>query len=241
MADIPAEPGREKDGAVDEVKKLLEGFAEEAAEGLPPADIDADVARGRRALRRVKRRRRVTGVLCVAAASAAVFAVGNQVKWWGAADNPPVAGGAETKPTIEAGSTAPSATAGEGTMSLYSAGVELAANKQTWNTIGCTLAPVGWAPEKPIATNRVVLAQPEMRTAEVATKVVIERRESALTLDGVRVSDSAGKTFHIGTYSGRLTGQVKLADQWLLVEAPAGNQDWTDETLRRFLGSCTIN
>lgn len=241
MADIPAEPGREKDGAVDEVKKLLEGFADEAAEGLPPADIDADVARGRRALRRVKRRRRVTGVLCVAAASAAVFAIGNQVKWWGDTGTPPVAAGGETKPATAAGSTTPSPDAGEGTMSLFSSGVELAANKQTWNTIGCSLAPVGWAAEKPIAGNRVVLAQPEMRTAEVATKVVIERRDTALTLDGVRVSDSAGKTFHIGTFSGRLTGQVKLADQWLLVEAPAGSPDWNDETLRRFLGSCTIN
>lgn len=226
---------------MDEVKKLLEGFADEAAEGLPPADIDADIARGRRALRRVKRRRRVTGVLCVAAASAAVLAVGNQVKWWGGTDTPPVAAGGETKPTSAAGSTTPSATAGEGTMSLFSSGVELTANKQTWNTIGCTLAPVGWAPEKPIAADRVVLAQPEMRTAEVAAKVVLERRESALTLDGVRVSDAAGKTFHVGTYSGRLTGQVKLADQWLLVEAPAGSPEWTDETLRRFLGSCTIN
>ena len=64
---------------MDEVKKLLEGFADQAAEGLPPADIDEDVARGRRALRRIKRRRRVTGVLCVAAVSAAVLAVGNQV------------------------------------------------------------------------------------------------------------------------------------------------------------------
>ncbi|MFF1821156.1 hypothetical protein ACFVWG_27885 [Kribbella sp. NPDC058245] len=228
---------------MDEVKKLLEGFAEEAAVGLPAADIDADIARGRRALRRIKRRRRVTGVLCVAAVSAAVLAFGNQVKWWGSAGSSPVASGGETESSVAASGTpaAPSAKASKGEMSLFASSVELVANKQSWNTIGCTLTPMGWAPEKPIAANRVVLAQPEMRTAEVATKVVLERRETALSLDAVRVTDSDGKTFHIGTLSGRLTGQVKLADQWLLVEAPAGNQAWNDETLRRFLGSCSIN
>ncbi|MFK4089256.1 hypothetical protein ACI2LF_34405 [Kribbella sp. NPDC020789] len=227
---------------MDEVKKLLEGFAEEAAVGLPPADIDADVARGQRALRRIKRRRRVTGVLCVAAASAAVFAFGNQVKWWGSAGSPPVAAGGEHEaPVTAAGSTAPSAKSSEGEVSLFSAGVELVANKQSWNRIGCTLTPSGWAPEKPIAADRVVLAQPQMRTAEVAAKVVLERRETALTLDAVRVSDADGKTFHIGTQAGRLTGQVKLADQWLLIEAPAGDPAWNDDTLRRFLESCAIN
>ena len=39
----------------DDVKRLLEGFADQAAEGLPDADVEADVARGRRALRRIKR------------------------------------------------------------------------------------------------------------------------------------------------------------------------------------------
>ncbi|WP_405060409.1 hypothetical protein OG474_01875 [Kribbella sp. NBC_01505] len=230
---------------MDELKKLLEGFAEEAAEGLPAADIDADVARGRRALRRIKRRRRVTGVLCVAAASAAVLAFGNQVKWWGSNGNPPVAAGGENEASVSAsgvpaGSTAPSAKDSEGTISTYSSGVELVANQQTWNTIGCTLAPVGWAPEKPIATNRVVLAQPEMRTAEVAAKVVLERRDTAQTLAGLQVTTTAGKTLHIGTLDGRLAGQVKLADTWLLVETPAGNGAWTDETVRRFLASCTV-
>ena len=88
---------------MDEVKKLLEGFADRAAEGLPDADIDADVSRGRLALRRIKRRRRVTGVLCVAAASALVLAIGNQVKWWG--NGSEVAGGtagtAGTAGTVE--------------------------------------------------------------------------------------------------------------------------------------------
>ncbi|GAA1695618.1 hypothetical protein GCM10009745_46800 [Kribbella yunnanensis] len=228
---------------MDEVKKLLEGFAEEAADGLPPADIDADIARGRRALRRIKRRRRVTGVLCVAAVSAAVLAFG-QLKWWGGAGDAPIAAGGENESSVAgsaAGSTEPSAKASEGPMSLFSSGVELAANQQAWNTIGCTLAPVGWVAEKPIAADRVVLAQPEMRTAEVAAKVVLERRESALTLDGVRVTDAAGKRYHIGTLAGRLTGQVQVSGQWLLVEAPAGDQAWTDETVRQFLGSCTIN
>ena len=54
--------------------------------------------------------------------------------------------------------------------------IELVANKQTWNTIGCTLAPKGWSPETPITTGRVVLSQPEMRTAERGHEGGDERR-----------------------------------------------------------------
>ncbi|TCC16306.1 hypothetical protein [Kribbella sindirgiensis] len=229
---------------MDEVKRLLEGFADRAAEGLPDADIDADVGRGRRALRRIKRRRRVTAVLCVAAASALVLAIGNQVKWWGNGDE--VAGGPPEQETAAASASpatkpraAPSSTQ---TMSMFGASVvELVANKEAWSTFNCTLAPKGWSPEVPMTATRVVLSQPEMRTADSAAKVVLQALPQARSLQQVRVTDASGKTFHIGTLEGRLTGQVKLSDQWLLVELPTGTVEWPDDVLRRFLNSCTVN
>ncbi|MEU4289312.1 hypothetical protein AB0E63_13915 [Kribbella sp. NPDC026596] len=228
---------------MDEVKKLLQGFADNAVDGLPDADIEADVARGRRALRRIKRRRRVTGVLCVAAVSAAVLAIGNQVKWWGTG-NSEVAGSAgdtETAATTGAPASSSPAPADGETMSMFGAQVvELVANKQAWRTIDCSLAPKGWSAETPIAANRVVLSQPEMRTADAAAKVVLQAAPEAKSLMSVRVTEGAGKTFHIGTLDGRLTGQVKLADQWLLVELPTGTADWTDDVIRRFMDSCTV-
>jgi hypothetical protein len=230
---------------VDEVKRLLEGFADRAADGLPDADIDADVTRGRRALRRIKRRRRVTGVLCVAAASALVLAIGNQVKWWG--NTTEVAGGTGEPKTAAATSpkpsTAPPAKPSSGeTMSMFGASVvELVANQQPWSTIDCKLTPKGWTPETPIAANHVVLSRPTMRTADTAAKVVLQAAPQARSLSAVRVTQGSGKTFHIGTLDGRLTGQVKLADQWLLVELPTGTVEWPDDVLRRFLNSCTVN
>lgn len=228
---------------MDEVKRLLEGFADRAAEGLPDVDIDADVTRGRRALRRIKRRRRVTGVLCVAAASALVLAIGN-LKWWG--NGSEVAGGPPEQETAAASArpaTKPRAVPSSSqTMSMFGASVvELVANKQAWSTFNCTLAPKGWSPETPMTATRVVLSQPEMRTADSAAKVVLQAAPQARSLSQVRVTDASGKTFHIGTLEGRLTGQVKLSDQWLLVELPTGTVEWPDDVLRRFLDSCTVN
>lgn len=228
---------------MDEVKRLLEGFADHAAEGLPDADIDADVTRGRLALRRIKRKRRVTGVLCVAAASALVLAIGN-LKWWG--NGSEVAGGPPEQETAAASASpakVPRAAPSSGqTMSMYGASVvELVANKQAWSTFNCTLAPRGWSPEVPMTATRVVLSQPEMRTADSAAKVVLQAAPQARSLTQVRVTDASGKTFHIGTLEGRLTGQVKLSDQWLLVELPTGTAEWPDDVLRRFLDSCTVN
>lgn len=232
---------------MDEVKRLLEGFADRAAVGLPDADIDADVSRGRRALRRIKRRRRVTGVLCVAAASALVLAIGNQVKWWGNGNE--VAGG-----TVEPQTSAPASTraatspapsvkpTSQQTISMFGAPVvELVANKQPWSSIRCGLAPKGWTPEAPIAAGRVVLSKAEMRTADAAAKVVLQAAPQARSLAQVRVSAASGKTFRIGTLKGRLSGQVQVANQWLLVELPTGTVEWPDDVLRRFLNSCTVN
>ncbi len=229
---------------MDEVKRLLEGFADRAADGVPDADIEADVARGRRALRRIKRRRRVTGVLCVAAVSAAVLAIGNQVKWWGTGDAPRSRADQVSRRRRRDDSRnvlEPAPAKGGETMSMFGASVvELVANQQAWNTIDCSLAPKGWTAESPITGTRVVLSQPEMRTADTATKIVVQAVPQASSLMSVRVTDGAGKTFHIGTLNGRLSGQVKLADQWLLVELPTGTVDWPDDELRRFMDSCTI-
>lgn len=229
---------------MDEVKKLLEGFADRAAVGLPAVDIDADVSRGRLALRRIKRRRRVTGVLCAAAASALVLAIGNQMKWWGSGGE--VARGPVQQRTAASAarpSTPPPATPKSNqTMSVFGASVvELVANRQAWSTIACSLAPKGWSPETPIVANRVVLSQPEMRTADTAAKVVLQASDKARGLSQVRVIDANGKTFHIGTLDGRLTGQVKLTNRWLLLELPTGTVEWPDDEVRRFLDSCTVN
>ncbi|MFF0341972.1 hypothetical protein [Kribbella sp. NPDC004875] len=228
---------------MDDVKRLLEGFADRAADGLPDVDIEADVTRGRRALRRIKRRRRATGVLCVAAVSALTLAVGNQVKWWG--NTAEVAGGASEPKTAAAPATpstaSPAKPKGSETMSMFGASVaELVANKQPWNTIDCGLAPKGWSPESPIAADRVVLSQPQMRTADTAAKIVLQSAPQARALSGVHVTASSGKTFHVGTLDGRLTGQVQLANQWLLVEFPTGTVEWPDDVLRRFLDSCSV-
>jgi hypothetical protein len=231
---------------VDEVKRLLEGFADQAADGLPAADIDEDVARGRRALRRIKRRRRVTGVLCVAAVSAAVLAVGDQMKWWNNGSTEVASGeGEKTAAATTAKSAEPTPMIAEGspTTSTYAAGmlVELVSNRQPWNTIGCSLTPKGWTAETPIAADRVVLSGPTVRTADAATKVVLQAAPAAKSLRAVRVTDADGKAFHIGTLNGRLAGQVKLENEWLLVELPAGTQDWNDGLLQRFMASCTVN
>jgi hypothetical protein len=91
-----------------------------------------------------------------------------------------------------------------------------------------------------MTATRVVLSQPEMRTADSAAKVVLQAAPQARTLTKVRVTDASGKTFRIGTLGGRLAGQVKLSDQWLLVELPTGTVEWPDDVLRRFLNSCTV-
>ena len=232
---------------MDDVKKLLAEFADHAVDGMPAADVDADVARGRRALRRIRARRRVTGVLCIAAATTAVLAIGNQVKWWGAGHSE-VAGGSEEAASAagaeSAATPAASPESGEGTLSTYAAAaVSLVANKEAWSNFTCTLAPQGWVPRPPVGTDHVLLAPPTMRTSNLGEKGGLDVRavEKAQSLQATRVSESGGKVFHLGTADGRATGQVMLGARWLLVQLPAGNKDWNDDLLRRFMGSCTLN
>lgn len=234
---------------MDDVKKLLTDFADRAVDGIPAADVDADVARGRRALLRIRARRRVTGVLCIAAASAAVLAVGNQIKWWGAGqsevaggskEGAPAAAGAESSPTpgVSPQEAGPS-------MSVFATAgaVSLIANTQAWSNISCALAPEGWAPKQPTKTDHALLAPPSLRTSDVSPNAGLDVRAvgQAQSLTATRVTEADGKVFHIGTADGRETGQLLLGERWLLVQLPAGNKDWNDDLLRRFMGSCTVN
>jgi hypothetical protein len=237
---------------VDDVKRLLTEFADRAVDGIPPADVDADVARGRRALRRIRARRRVTGVLCIAAVTTAVLAIGNQVKWWGGETE--VATGIEDPGTpaeagtgrVEAGRSdaTPASTpskSDEGMSTFSSPVIELVANRQQWSGIDCSLAPLGWTPESPMAAYRVVLTPPRARTADAEAKLELRAVPDALTLQNVRTSDDSGKRFHVGTLAGRQTTQVSLGDKWLIAQLPVGDKDWNDTLVIRFLASCAVN
>ena len=233
---------------MDEVKKLLEQFADHTVDGLPPADIDADVVRGRRALRRIRARRGVAGVLCAAAVTAAVLIVGNQADWW-------VGGEAEVAtesvtPSVPGGSPRPSpaapatpgvtpAQSGE-TMSMYDApAVQLVANKQIWMPISCTLVPQGWTATP--GGERVVLTPPSVRTLDTAARLELFAAAEAQRLTGIRATEADGKVFHLGSLDGRAIGQVKLGDRWLVARLPVEHQDWSDELFQRFLNSCTLS
>ncbi|HEY9332840.1 MAG TPA: hypothetical protein VIQ79_00435 [Kribbella sp.] len=232
------------------MKRLLEGFADRAVDGLPAADVEADVARGRRALRRIRTRRRITGVLCAAAVTTAVLAIGNQVKWWGGGGTEVATGsdeaGASASASTEAAGTATPATgpdqAGESASVFAGAMIVLTANSQAWNDIDCALAPQGWTQETPVTTDRVVLTPPLVRTSsDTASKLVLQAAREARSLQAVRVTEADGKVFHVGTEAGRAAGQVKLGERWLLVQLPVGDKHWNDEILRRFMGSCSVS
>lgn len=238
---------------MDDVKKLLAEFADRAVDGIPPADVDADVARGRRALRRIRARRRVTGVLVIAAVSTAVLAVGNQLKWWGDGQSD-VAGGPDETASVagagKAGATAmpspsPAPTKSDDTISMFSTAtvVSLGANQEAWSNIKCALAPQGWTPQRPVQADHVLLTPPDLRTSDLAPNGGLDLRTApkATSLQATRVTEADGKVFHLGTAEGRATGQVLLGQRWLVVQVPAGSADWNDELLRRFMASCTVN
>ncbi|GAB3835530.1 hypothetical protein [Kribbella italica] len=232
---------------MDDVKRLLEQFADRAVDGLPPADVDADVTRGRRALRRIKARRRVTGVLCVAAATTAVLVVGDQSKWWGGGGEAEVATDAATTQTqpqpdaATAGSATPSG-AEEETFSTYSATVvQLVSNAKPWNAIGCTLTPLGWTAAPQSAARRVVLTPPSARTADTSAQLELFTAAEPQPLSGIRAVETGGKVFHVGSTGGREVGQVQLGETWLVAKLPIEHQDWNDDLVRRFLASCTVS
>lgn len=238
---------------MDDVKRLLTEFADRTVDGMPPVDVDADVARGRRALRRIKARRRVTGVLCVAAVTTAVLAIGNQVKWWGGNETEVATGTEEQGAPAEAGTgsadadrsaATPAATpskSDEGMSTFSSPAIELVSNKQQWSRFDCSLAPLGWTLETPQATDRVVLTPPSARTSDVEAKLELRAAPDALTLQNVRTSEDSGKRFHLGTLAGRQTTQVSLGDKWLIAQLPVGDKEWNDTLVIRFLASCAVN
>jgi hypothetical protein len=236
---------------VDEVKRLLEEFADRAVGEVPPVDVEADVLRGRRALRRIKARRRVTGVLSAAALSTVVLVVGNQLQWWGAgvathsAEGPPNPESSQS--AAPAGTPTPGAATrahSEQTQSIFSApNVELVANRQSWSGIRCTLVPLGWSPQVPAPTGRVVLTPTNARSSSgPATELVLQAASAPAKLLAMRVIWADGKAFHLGTVAdGRGVGQVQLGARWLVVRLPAGDQGWTDEALQRFMASCSLS
>jgi hypothetical protein len=238
---------------VDEVKRLLEEFADRAVAEVPPVDVEADVVRGRRALRRIKVRRRVTGVLCVAGLSTVVLVAGNQLQWWGAGNAGVATGSTEGRANPESSqSDAPARTPAPGaatkaqserSQSVFSApNVELVANRQSWSGIGCTLVPKGWSLEVPAATGQAVLTPATARSSSgPETKLILQAAPESEKLLAVRVIQADGKVFHVGTVAdGREVGQVKLGARWLVVRLPAGDQGWTDAVLHRFMASCSL-
>ncbi|WP_432938479.1 hypothetical protein ACQPXM_27380 [Kribbella sp. CA-253562] len=229
---------------MDDVKRLLEQFADRTADGLPPADVDADVARGRRALRRIKARRRVTGVLCVAAATTAVLVAGDESQWWGGGETEVATDATTPQPSAAtSGSAAPSTAADDGdkVATFSMARVQLVTNPKPWNSIACTLTPQGWTAAPRSDAKRVVLTPPSARTAEAAAQLELFAADAPQPLSGVRAVQSDGKVFHLGNAGGREVGQVELGGNWLVARLPIDHQDWNDDLVRRFLDSCTVS
>lgn len=230
---------------MDEVKRLLEQFADQAIADAPAVDVDADVARGRRALRRIKYRRRATGVLCLAAVSATALMVNESVGLWDRGDAGVAAGTRSGQATPGASSSDapnPARTSEGKTLTFGAAAVDLVANKDQWPGLGCELVPAGWSVAQPVMTQQVVLAPGTQRTGYstgTADKLVLSVVTKAEPLMGLRVVQADGKTFHLGAYAnGRLVGQVQQGDQWVVARAPVGGDGWSDDVLQRLLGSC---
>ena len=230
---------------MDEVNRLLEQFADHvddmvAVTGAPPVDVDADVARGRRALRRVRARRRTVGVLCVAAATALVVAIGNPARWWAEGD----AGVATDHSTPAVTPTrSPSATARPSLFSVSAPPVTLVSNSRAWPGLDCRLVPAGWRQQSARA-GYVVLAPPVPTGPPGAVPsgtLVVRTAADADPINGAQAFRTAGRIVHLGRYAGgERAGQVQVGDRWLIVRLPLDEAGWTDSTLQRMIGSCTI-
>lgn len=223
---------------MDEVKRLLEQFADKAVLNAPPVDVDADVARGRRALRRIRARRRTAGVLCAAATIALIVAAGNPARWFAGGDP----GVATDEPTPAA--TLPPTAATSGGPSLYMASappVVLVANHRAWpGLVQCKLVPAGWR-QASARSGAVELAPPGLAAADASAKLVLRTAIEADRIDGVEAFRTGGRVVHLGRYpDGARAGQVKVSERWLIVRLPIGEPGWTDTTLHRLIESCTI-
>jgi hypothetical protein len=211
----------------DEVRRLLADFADRAIGDQPAADVDEDVARGRRAVRRVRLRLATAGVLAAAAAVGAVVVTGGPLRWF-AADSPPV-GASPASPTPTGAS------------------VTLTKGLTTSGVIGCELAPAGWRPQ-PTKPGYAVLAPPAARTDAKGTdgkgtdgKLVLHTSPDADRILRVSAVRQPGRIVHLGWYeNGDRVAQTKLGDTWLIVQVPRGGAGWDDTALLRFVESCSL-
>lgn len=218
----------------DDVKRMLTEFADRAVGELPPADVDADVARGRRALFRLRYRRRGAAVLGVVAAATLAVAIGNPLRWWDR--EPPTAGAPPTASTPAGPASGP-----EVTPTTYSlpAPVALVANRQAWPVVSCQLAPAGWRAQS--ADGAVVLAPAHLATARKSDLLVMRSSEQPDRLTAIKAVPGSGRVVHLGqAVSGERVGQVKLGERWMVVALPAVEYGWTDATLLRLISSCSL-
>jgi hypothetical protein len=206
----------------DEVRRLLADFADRAAEDKPAADVEEDVVRGRRAMRRVRVRLGLAGVVAVAAAIAAVALTGGPMRWFAAGDPPVGAGPAPTTPTT--------------------ASVTLTKGLTTSGVIGCELAPAGWHSQATKA-GYAVLAPPTARTdgKVMAGKLVLHTSPDADHILRVSAVRQPGRIVHLGWYEdGERVAQTKLGHTWLIVRVSRGGAGWDDAALLRFVESCSL-
>ena len=206
----------------DEVRRLLADFAARAAGDQPAPDVDDDVARGRRAVRRVRLRLATAGVVVVAAAVVAVALTGGPLRWF-AADGPPVgARPASPPPTL--------------------ASVTLTKGLTTSGVIGCELTPAGWRSE-PTKPGYAVLAPPTAPTDDkvMDDNLVLHTSPDADRILLVSAVRQPGRIVHLGWYeNGERVAQTKLGDTWLIVQVPRGGAGWDDTALLRFVESCSV-
>ncbi|MGH3465186.1 MAG: hypothetical protein ACRDP9_27280 [Kribbellaceae bacterium] len=233
----------------EQVRKLLTDFADRAVSDHPAADVEADVTRGRRALRRLRVRRRTAGVLVCAAAVAAVAATGGPGSWF-AGDGPQVASDApgatqqtqQTKQT-QAASARPQPAATR-VLEQPLERVVLAKNSARWSGVGCGLAPAGWHAQRSLP-QQVVLAPPYSSNSDgrdLNGKLVLRSAEVADPFLKPTPHQQPGRLVFLGWYAaGERAAQVKLGEDWLIVRLPRGAAGWNDATLLRLVGSCTVS
>ncbi len=225
----------------EQVRRLLADFADRAVGEHPPGDVEDDVARGRRALRRLRMRRRTAGVLVGAAAIAAVAVTGGPGAWFAGRDTdpPPVAG---RQSTPRPARPAPASTMAPTTYRIAPP-VVLARNTARWPDVGCGLAPAGWHAQ-PSLPRQVVLAPPYSSSSDgrdLNGKLVLRRADVADRFVKATPHHQPGKLVFLGWYAaGERAAQVKLGEDWLIVRVPRGAPGWDDKTLLRMVGSCTV-
>jgi hypothetical protein len=225
------------------VRKLLTDFADRAVGDHPVANVEADVTRGRRALRRLRMRRRTAGVLVGAAAVAAVAATGGPGSWF-AGDGPQVASDAPGATQQTQAASARPQPAATRVLEQPVARVVLAKNSARWSEVGCGLAPAGWHAQRSLPRH-VVLAPPYSSSSDgrdLNGKLVLRSAEVADQFLKPTPHHQPGRLVFLGWYAaGERAAQVKLGEDWLIVRLPRGGAGWNDSTLLRLVGSCNVS